>query len=110
MLHIDLRDTRIELNREGFVADPSSWTREVAEHMAHRDGLALTEAHWEVIDYLRGYFEKYQIAPMIKIIAREISKTRPERVGTQYLYRLFPEGPAKQACRYAGLPRATGCV
>jgi len=110
MMHIDLGDKRIELNKEGFVADPWTWTREVAEHMAHRDGLTLTEGHWEIINYLRGYFEKYQIAPMIKILAREIGRIRPDAGNTLYLYRLFPDGPAKQACRYAGLPKATGCV
>jgi tRNA 2-thiouridine synthesizing protein E len=47
---------------------------------------------------------------MIKILMREIGKKEPERGNIRYLYRLFPQGPAKQACRYAGLPRATGCV
>lgn len=110
MTYVELGDKLIELNEEGFVADPRAWTREVAEHMAQRDGLTLTEGHWEVINYLRGYFEKYHIAPMIKIITTEIGLIRPEKGNTRYIYRLFPDGPAKQACRYAGLPRATGCV
>jgi tRNA 2-thiouridine synthesizing protein E len=110
MMHIDLGNRRIELNKDGFVVDPLTWTREVAEHMAQKDGLTLTEGHWEVIDYLRDYFKKYQIAPMIKILAKEIGKIWPEKGNTLYLYRLFPDGPAKQACRYAGLPRATGCL
>lgn len=110
MMHIDLGDTRIELNEEGFVTDPLTWTREVAELMAQKDGLTLTEGHWEVIDCLRWYFEKYRIAPMIKILTREIGRIRPGKGNTLYLYRLFPDGPAKQACRYAGLPKATGCV
>jgi tRNA 2-thiouridine synthesizing protein E len=110
MLHIDLGDTRIELNKEGFVVDPSIWTRELAEHMARRDGLTLTEDHWEIINYLRSYFERYQIAPMISILAKEIGKTGPDKGGVPYLFRLFPDGPARQACKYAGLPKATGCI
>lgn len=110
MLYVDLGDKRIQLNKEGFVVDPNIWTREVAEHMAQKDRLTLTEGHWEVIDFLRGYFAKYQIAPMVKIIAKEIGKMGPEMGSVPYLYHLFPDGPAKQACRYAGLPKATGCI
>jgi tRNA 2-thiouridine synthesizing protein E len=78
--------------------------------MAQKDGLNLTEDHWEVISILRDYFARYEIAPMIKILVREIGKRGPERGNTRHLYQLFPEGPAMQACRYAGLPKATGCV
>jgi tRNA 2-thiouridine synthesizing protein E len=69
--------------------------------------LILTEDHWQVIRFLRDYFAKYQSAPMIQILAKEIGR---DKGSTVHLFRLFPEGPAKQACRYAGLPKPTGCV
>ena len=79
--------------------------------MAKEDGLDLSEAHWDVIRFLREYFEKYQIAPMIKILTKELAKKYGKEKGnTKYLYELYPAGPAKQACRYAGLPKPTGCV
>ena len=28
----------------------------------------------------------------------------------KYVYDLFPSGPAKGACKLAGLPKPTGCV
>jgi tRNA 2-thiouridine synthesizing protein E len=28
----------------------------------------------------------------------------------QQIYELFPSGPAKGACKLAGLPKPTGCV
>ncbi|MEF9437659.1 MAG: TusE/DsrC/DsvC family sulfur relay protein, partial [Candidatus Mariimomonas ferrooxydans] len=75
------------------------------------DNLDLTKEHWDVIRFLREYFTKYQIAPMIKILTKEIAKTMgAEKGNTKYLYELYPAGPAKQACRYAGLPKPTGCV
>jgi tRNA 2-thiouridine synthesizing protein E len=110
MQYIELGGRRIETNEHGFVVDPRNWSRDLAEHMAGKDGMTLSEEHWEVISVLREYFARYDIAPMIKILMREIGKKEPERGNIRYLYRLFPQGPAKQACRYAGLPRATGCV
>ncbi|HMK59774.1 MAG TPA: TusE/DsrC/DsvC family sulfur relay protein [Dissulfurispiraceae bacterium] len=101
----------VEVDEDGYLVNLDDWTKELGEHMASQDGLALTEAHWEVINFLRDYYAKYQIAPMIKILVKEIGKVMgPEKGNTKYLYELFPDGPAKQACRYAGLPKPTGCV
>ena len=70
MPYIELGGTRIQTNEYGFVLDPCSWTKELAEHMARKDGLTLTDGHWEVITILREYFARYEIAPMIKILPR----------------------------------------
>lgn len=111
MTYIEFGGMRIEANKEGYVANPATWTKELAEYMAQKDGLTLTDDHWEIIIYLREYFNKYKIAPMIKILVREIGKNKGiEKGNTHYLYALFPKGPAKQACRYAGLPEPVGCV
>jgi len=100
-----------EVDEEGYLQDWEQWHEGLASHMAKLDGLELTDAHWEVIRFLRDYFTKYQIAPMIKILVKEIGKVMgPEKGNTKYLYELYPAGPAKQACRYAGLPKPTGCV
>jgi len=108
---IEFEGKSYEVDEEGYLQDWQVWNERLAEHMAKQDGIELTDAHWEVIRFLRGYFEKYNIAPMIKILTKEIAKTMgPEKGNTKYLYELFPAGPAKQACRYAGLPKPTGCV
>ncbi|MBC8413863.1 MAG: TusE/DsrC/DsvC family sulfur relay protein [Nitrospira sp.] len=100
-----------EVDEEGYLLDWQEWIQPLAGIMAAQDSLELTESHWEVITFLREYFEKYQIAPMIKILTKEIAKTHGKEKGnTKYLYELYPAGPAKQACRYAGLPKPTGCV
>ncbi len=100
-----------EVDEEGYLTDWQEWTEAIAGVMAKEDGLDLSEEHWNVIKFLRSYFEKYQIAPMIKILTKELAKTYgKERGNTKYLYELYPAGPAKQACRYAGLPKPTGCV
>ncbi len=108
---IEFQGKQIELDEDGYLLNLGDWTPELANHLAERDGMTLTEAHWEVINFLRDYYAKYQIAPMIKILVKEIAKSiGPEKGNTKYLYQLYPAGPAKQACLYAGLPKPTGCV
>lgn len=96
---------------EGYLVSRDDWSRELAVAMAAADDIDLTEAHWEVILFLQEYFDHYEIAPAIRILTKQIGKRFGKDKGnSRYLYELFPRGPAKQACRYAGLPKPTGCV
>jgi len=101
----------LETDHEGYLRRRSDWTAELAEELAVADGIELTPAHWEVISFLQEYYENYEIAPAIRILTKQIGKRYGQDKGnSKYLYELFPKGPAKQACRYAGLPKPTGCV
>ena len=106
-MSIDTLDT----DPEGYLRHREDWSRELAEEMAANDDIVLTDAHWEVIGFLQDYYEQYEIAPAIRILTKQIGKRfGKEKGNSRYLYELFPRGPAKQACRYAGLPKPTGCV
>lgn len=108
---LDFQGKQYDVDDDGYITNLDDWSRELAIELAKQDEIELSDAHWEVINFLRDYYEKYQIAPMIKILVKEIGKTMgPEKGNTKYLYELYPGGPAKQACRYAGLPKPTGCV
>ena len=108
---LEIDGIEYEVDEEGFLQDSSDWTRAVAEAMAASDGIELEAEHWEVIGLLRDYYFRYQIAPAIRVLTRELGKRLgAEKGDSRYLNRLFPFGPAKQACRYAGLPKPTGCV
>jgi len=110
-LYLEINGTEYEVDEEGFLQNISDWSREVADGMAARDGIELEPEHWEVIKFLRDYYFKYQIAPAIRVLRKEIGKRLgPEKANARYLNQLFQFGPAKQACRYAGLPKPTGCV
>jgi tRNA 2-thiouridine synthesizing protein E len=101
----------IETDEEGYLLNLSDWTEEVARGMAQAEGVELTPAHWEVINFLREYYHEYQIAPAVRVLTKAIGKKLgADKGNSRYLYELFPYGPAKQACRYAGLPKPTGCV
>ena len=88
-----------ETDEEGYLANLNDWKPELGEN------------HWEVINFLREYYEEYQIAPAVRVLTKAIGKKLGKDKGnSKYLYELFPYGPAKQACKYAGLPKPTGCV
>ena len=96
----------LELNEEGFLAEPSLWNEEVAVLLAKaEEGLdLLTDDHWAVIRFIRANYVETQSAPMV----RSICKTTG--VPLKKIYELFPSGPAKGACKLAGLPKPDGCV
>lgn len=108
---IDVNGKNFDIDEEGYLTNLGEWIPEIANVMAKGDNLDLTDSHWEVINFLREYYAEYQIAPAIRVLTKAIGKKLgPEKGNSKYLYELFPYGPAKQACRYAGLPKPTGCI
>ncbi len=111
MATIEVNGKQLEVDEEGYLADLNDWVPEVAEVMSKAEDAELTSAHWEVINFLREYYEEYQIAPAVRVLTKAIGKKLGKDKGnSKYLYELFPYGPGKQACKYAGLPKPTGCV
>lgn len=105
MPSININGVEIELDEDGFIVDPDQWNEDVARHFAQVEGInELTDDHWKVINYLRDYYKQFQIAPMIRKLCKETG------CSLKYIYELFPTGPAKGACKLAGLPKPTGCV
>jgi tRNA 2-thiouridine synthesizing protein E len=108
---IDVNGKSIETDEEGYLVNLADWDKDVAKVLADQDTLELTDSHWEVIDFLREYYEEYQIAPAVRVLTKAIGKKLGKDKGnSKYLYELFPYGPGKQACRFAGLPKPTGCI
>ncbi len=107
----ELNGTTYEHDEEGYLADINVWNKELAELIAKEENLDMSEEHWEVVNFLRDYYEEYQIAPAIRVLVKAMKKSfGPEKGNNKYLYTLYPYGPAKQACKIAGLPKPTGCV
>jgi tRNA 2-thiouridine synthesizing protein E len=101
----------INLDSEGFMTDKKQWSRMVADALAQRNGLSLTEEHWKIIQFVRDYHDTYAIEPPM----RALVKALPAQIGkdagnSRFLYQLFPEGPIKEASRYAGLPKPLSCI
>ena len=108
---IEVNGKQIEVDEEGYLSNLNDWEKDIATVMAKEDGINLEEDHWEIINFLREYYEEYQIAPAVRVLTKAVGKKLGKEKGnSKYLYELFPYGPGKQACKFAGLPKPTGCV
>ena len=110
-MSLELHGKTYETDEEGYLTNLSDWTEEVAGLIAQQENVSMTPNHWEVVNFLREYYNEYQIAPAVRVLTKAIGKKLgPDKGNSKYLYELFPYGPAKQACKIAGLPKPTGCV
>ncbi|MBA4177684.1 MAG: TusE/DsrC/DsvC family sulfur relay protein [Betaproteobacteria bacterium] len=108
---IEVNGTTYETDEEGYLLNLSEWTEDIGKVLAAGENVEMTPSHWEVVNFLRDYYNEYQIAPAVRVLTKAIGKQLgPEKGNSKYLYELFPYGPAKQACKIAGLPKPTGCV
>ena len=98
-------EVKVSVDEDGFIEDPGAWDEKVAAALATTEGVAeMTDEHWKIVHYLRDYYTKFGIAPMIRKLCKETG------FPLKKIYELFPSGPAKGACKVAGLAKPTGCV
>ncbi|MCK9488570.1 MAG: TusE/DsrC/DsvC family sulfur relay protein [Xanthomonadales bacterium] len=108
---LELPGRRLEVDARGYLLDPADWDEALATELARRDGIELGAEHWQVIHLLRSYHERHGRSPAMRLLVKEAAQALGTGVAnSRVLYRLFPQGPAKQAARYAGLPRPTSCI
>lgn len=108
---IEVDGQQFELTQSGFLIRREGWTREMACKLAEREGISLQEAHWELIDFIRDYYQKYNHLPNARLFVQAIRKVLGEEKGnSRYLHRLFPGGPVRQVCKFAGLSKPPGCL
>lgn len=110
-MEYEVNGTTVEADEEGYITNLGEWTNDLAGVIATAEEIDMTEEHWAVVNFLREYYEEYQIAPAVRVLIKAIKKQMGKEVGNnKYMYELFPYGPAKQACKIAGLPKPTGCI
>ena len=95
----------LEIDEDGFIQEPENWNKEIAEDLAKtEEAYPMTEDAWKLVNYLRNYYLEFEIAPPIRKL------TKDNDMSLKYIYEMFPSGPAKGACKVAGLPKPTGCL
>jgi TusE/DsrC/DsvC family sulfur relay protein len=105
MAQLEVGDIQVEVDEDGFIQEPEKWNEAVAKALALTEGVEnMTDEHWHLVNYLRDYYQKFGIAPMIRKLCKETG------FPLKKVYELFPSGPAKGACKVAGLAKPTGCV
>lgn len=109
--YLPMLDQEVALDPEGFLVDMADWSPAVAEALAAEEGRILTAEHWEVIQVLRDFYERYEVAPAMRPLVKAVGLALGAEKGKSlHLMRLFPDSPAKVGARLAGLPKPANCL
>ncbi len=103
MATITIAGKEINVTDEGYLTDPSQWTKEIAVEIAKEEDITLTDKHFALIDFLRDQFQKG-----IPLTIRKVGTSGI--VDIKGFYELFPGGPLKKSSRIAGIPKPVSCV
>ena len=96
---------------QGYLLDSTIWSESLAVEIAQLESVEMTESHWQVVFFVREFYLEFNTSPAIRALVKAMQKKYgAELVNSRYLYRLFPEGPAKQATKIAGLPKPARCI
>ena len=111
-MSLEYEGSTIETDENGYLVSLDDWSEGVADKLALDEDIKMNEQHWDIINFLRDYYQEYQIAPAVKVLTKAIAKRNEmdKKEASSFLYELFPNGPGLQACKIAGLPKPTGCV
>ncbi len=105
MAILEIEGRKFDVDGDGFLSDPYIWDNDVASLIAKSDGIdSMNEKHWSIVNIIRKHWEEKGMAPMVRTICQESG------IRLREIYELFPLGPARGACRVAGLPKPDGCV
>ncbi|EGU39534.1 dissimilatory sulfite reductase, gamma subunit [Vibrio ichthyoenteri ATCC 700023] len=102
---------QIETDAQGYLLDHTQWEEGMIEVLAEQEGITLTAEHLEVVLFVREFYLEFNTSPAVRMLVKAMAKAHGEEKGnSKYLFKLFKEGPAKQATKLAGLPKPAKCL
>ncbi|WP_409160757.1 sulfurtransferase TusE [Pectobacterium sp. B2J-2] len=108
---LEFEGRTIATDAQGYLMDSTAWSEALARALAEQEGITLTEPHWEVVRFVRNFYQEFNTSPAIRMLVKAMAQKYGEEKGnSRYLYKLFPKGPAKQATKIAGLPKPVKCI
>lgn len=91
---------------EGYLLDPADWNEKLAEAIAEQEGLRLTDLHWQVLRFMRAFYDDRQVAADARFVIKHLAEDAGlGGAARSRLFELFPYGYVKQGCKIAGMRR-----
>lgn len=110
-MQLSVNNQNVALDKEGFLVNLNDWNETVANIIAEREGINLTEAHWEMIYLTRDFYQTFQTSPSMRALVKHTERVLGKEKGKSvYLLQLFPTSPAKFISKIAGLPKPANCL
>ncbi len=108
---IEFNGNKIATDKAGYLLEVQDWQAELAPSLAQSENIELSDNHWEVVNFVRDFYLKYNTSPAMRALVKAMANEfGPEKGNSRYLFKLFPKGPAKQATKIAGLPKPAKCL
>lgn len=102
---------QVATTEQGFLLNSGDWNEDIAQQLAASNNIELSNEHWEIILFIRRYYQQFKHLPNARVFTKAVAKEFGEDKGnSRYLHKLFPDGPLKYACKLAGLPKPPTCL
>lgn len=111
MSELNINGKAIAVDKEGYLKNLEDWNIDVANALSLKENIELTDAHWEIINLLKAFYEQFDHAPNMRALVKFTqNKLGDDKGKSIYIMKLFPGSSAKVAAKIAGLPRPTQCL
>ncbi|HED15852.1 MAG TPA: TusE/DsrC/DsvC family sulfur relay protein [Gammaproteobacteria bacterium] len=107
---LDVNGKEVMTDSEGYIVNLEDWSEDFVLALAAKEELKLTDEHWQIIHYIRDYYDKNSVQPNVRTMIKYFrDKWGPDKGSNRYLHDIFPRGgPQKQGNRLAGILRTQG--
>ncbi len=107
---MEVNGKQILCDGEGYLLDLDAWSEDFVRAAAEREGLELSDEHWQVITFIRDFHDKHGVQAPVRDMVKFFRKAWGKEYGnSKYLHQIFPKGgPQKQGNRLAGVRKPKG--
>lgn len=109
---MDHNPITVPVDMQGYLTNFKDWNEKIAIELAKLEGITLHAIHWEIIYFVRMFYEEYNLFPKIRTLINIITlKYGPEKGNSRYFIKLFPKkSVAQQIAKISGLPKPENCI
>jgi len=101
----------VERNEEGFLIHDQDWDESIAAMIAREESIVLTELHWQLIHFIRHFYQQTQTIPVTRALIKAINEKHGiNTLNSVKLALMFPKSPTRQLSKIAGLPKPVRCI